>query len=326
MIETNTLTANYLHLQRLSTEDGPGIRTTVFFKGCSLHCAWCHNPESISTKPHIQWLSHLCIGCKTCVLSCPGGCITMKNNDRHINIERCILCGRCVEACPTNALEMLGKQITLEDLSKELLKDSAFFEQSDGGVTFSGGEPALQPEFVAALAKILKERGIHTALDTCGLVPKANLEMILPFIDLVLYDIKLIDADLHQEFTGARNEKILENLLWLAEAMKEKQYDFSLWIRTPLIPGTTAEKENLQAVAAFLNENLAGCIKRWELCAFNNLCRDKYARLGMQWKYDDEPLMTREELDACQDWAGQVYHDPQHVYVTGSARVEEQKD
>ncbi len=323
MIENSTLTANYLHLQRLSTEDGPGIRTTVFFKGCSLHCAWCHNPESISTKSHIQWLSHLCIGCKTCVLSCPGGCISMKDGERQINSAKCILCGRCVEVCPTNALEMLGKQIELEELSRELLKDNAFFEQSGGGVTFSGGEPALQPEFCAALARTLKEWGIHTALDTCGLVPQKNLEMILPFIDLILYDLKIMDAQQHQDFTGAGNDKILENLLWLAELLNEKRYDLSLWIRTPLIPGSTAKRENLQAIAAFLNEHLAGLVERWELCAFNNLCRDKYARLGMQWKYKDEPLMSRRELDACQEWARQVYHDPQHVYVTGAARVEE---
>jgi pyruvate formate lyase activating enzyme len=247
----------------------------------------------------------------------------MDEGGRHINAARCVLCGRCVEACPTNALEMLGKQIELEELSRELFKDNAFFEQSDGGVTFSGGEPALQPEFIAVLAKILQERGIHTALDTCGLVPQANLEMILPYIDLVLYDIKLMDTQQHQEFTGAGNERILENLLWLTEMMKENQYHFSLWIRTHLIPGATANKENLQAIAAFLNEHLAGRVERWELCAFNNLCRDKYARLSMQWKYEDKPLMKREDLNACQEWARQVYQDPQHVSVTGAARVEE---
>jgi len=323
MMESDTLTANYLHLQRLSTEDGPGIRTTIFLKGCTLRCAWCHNPESILKKPHLQWLSHLCIGCKTCVLSCPGGCISMENGQLRIDNSKCILCGRCAEACPANALELLGKHINVKELSEELLKDRAFFAQSGGGVTFSGGEPTLQPEFCAELMKILKGQGIHIALDTCGLSPQANLEMVLPYTDLVMYDLKLMDAQKHEQFTGARNEKILENLCWLAEILRDGSQELSLWIRTPLIPNATANKENLQAIATFLNQQLADLVERWELCAFNNLCRDKYARLGMEWKYRDQALMGQEELDACQEWARQVYHKPQTVHVTGAARVEE---
>jgi pyruvate formate lyase activating enzyme len=323
MMEHDTLTANYLHLQRLSTEDGPGIRTTIFLKGCTLRCAWCHNPESMITKPHLQWLSHLCIGCKTCVLSCPGGCISMENGKLRIDSSICVLCGKCAEDCPANALELLGKQIHVKELSEELLKDSVFFTQSGGGVTFSGGEPALQPDFCAALMKILKEQNIHTALDTCGLVPQSNLEMILPYTDLVMYDLKLMDAQQHQQFTGASNERILENLLWLAQVMRKRSQKLTLWIRTPLIPNATASKENVQAIANFLNQNLTDLVERWELCAFNNLCRDKYVRLGMDWEYRDQALMNREELDDCQQWARQVYHKPNTVNVTGAARVEE---
>ena len=323
MMETQRLTANYLHLQRLSTEDGPGIRTTVFLKGCPLHCAWCHNPESIGKKSHIQWLSHLCIGCKTCVLSCPGGCISMENGKLRIDYKICALCGKCAEACPANALEILGKEINSQDLSEELLKDQAFFAKSGGGVTLSGGEPAHQADFCTALMKLLKEQGVHTALDTCGLVPQINLEMILPYTDLVMYDLKLMDAGQHQQFTGASNERILQNLRWLVAKVRDGSLPLTLWIRTPLIPNATAKKENLQAIAVFLNETAVDLVERWELCAFNNLCRDKYMRLGMNWNYQNQALMSRAELDECLEWTKQVYRKPQTVSVTGAARVEE---
>jgi len=325
MEQTNldTLTANYLHLQRLSTEDGPGIRTTVFLKGCSLHCAWCHNPESISSTPFLQWQAYLCIGCQTCILSCPNDSLSMENGVLRVDRNVCRLCGECTDACPANALELLGKKIYSSELIEELLKDSAFFSQSDGGVTFSGGEPALQPEFTAAVMETLHEQGIHTALDTCGNVPLANLKLILPYTDLVLYDLKLMDSELHKKFTRVGNELILENLHWLVDYIHDNAQNLQLWIRTPLIPQATATQENLQAIAAFLNELESDVVERWELCAFNNLCRDKYERIGMHWDYEDQPLMRKDELDACQQWARQIYRKPQTVNVTGSARVEQ---
>ena len=321
--KTDTLTAKYLHLQRLSTEDGPGIRTTVFLKGCSLHCAWCHNPESISIKPHLQWLARLCIGCQTCVLSCPNDSLRMEDGILRIDRNRCRVCGVCVKNCPANALELLGDEIGVDELNAELLKDRAFFEKSQGGVTFSGGEPALQPEFCEAVMKTLQEAGIHTALDTCGMVPQTNLERILPYTDLVMYDLKLMDAQLHEKYTGAGNERILENLRWLAETLRKEYPQKKLWIRTPLIPGATASKENLQAIAKFLNENLKDLVERWELCAFNNLCRDKYERLGLHWDYCEQPLMSQAELEACQEWARQIYHNPEAVHATGVASSEQ---
>jgi len=314
----DNITANYLHLQRLSTEDGPGIRTTVFLKGCSLHCAWCHNPESISIKSYLQWFEQLCIGCQTCVLSCPNESLSMENGKLRIDRNRCRTCGVCVNACPANALELLGKRTTVEEMSQELLKDSAFFKKSSGGVTLSGGEPALQPEFCAALLNSLQEQGIHTALDTCGNVPRKNLAMILPYTNLVLYDLKIMDTREHQRFTGAGNELILENLIWLGAYLKQEFPEVKIWIRTPLIPGASASKQNLQAIAIFLNENLNGKVERWELCAFNNLCRDKYERLNLHWDYSEQTLMTPEELLECEGWAKEVYANPRSVFVSGA--------
>jgi len=162
------ITGRILHLQRLSTEDGPGIRTTVFFKGCPLRCAWCHNPESISTQPQMQWIAVRCIGCQTCVRTCPNGCLTLTPDGIVMDRERCDDCGKCVQACPSDARETLGKTVTVDEVLAELLKDRAYYEKSGGGVTLSGGEPSLQPDFAEALLRGLKAQGISTALDTCA--------------------------------------------------------------------------------------------------------------------------------------------------------------
>ena len=322
----DTLTATYLHLQRLSTQDGPGIRTTVFLKGCSLHCAWCHNPEIISSKPFLQWQSQLCIGCQTCILSCPNDSLSMENGILRVDRKVCRLCGECTDACPAHALEIIGKKIYRTELSEELLQDSALFARSGGGVTFAGGEPALQPEFTAAMMEILHQQGIHTALATGGNVPRASLEMILPHTDLVLYDLKIMDAGQHQRFTRADNALILENLHWLGQYIHREVPSTKLWIRTPLIPQATATKANLQAVAAFLNELERDVVERWELRAFNNMCSDKYTRLGMDSEYGDQPLMPQAALDDCQRWARESYQKPQIVNVTIVARSEQAEE
>ncbi len=214
MIQTNieTLTGTILHLQRLSTEDGPGIRTTVFYKGCPLSCHWCHNPESISIKPQVQWMKVHCIGCHTCIEVCPQHGLSAQPDGIHRDLEVCTACGTCVEDCPSNAMEMLGKKVEIDELVTELLKDRAYFEKSGGGVTLSGGEPTLQPAFTLELLRSLKERGIQTALDTCGLCSPETLSELLPFVDVLLYDLKLADSVQHREWTGVGNERILENL------------------------------------------------------------------------------------------------------------------
>jgi pyruvate formate lyase activating enzyme len=310
-----------LHLQRLSTEDGPGIRTTVFFKGCPLHCDWCHNPESISGRAETQWFSTRCLGCETCVNACPNSCLAMTADGLRIDRENCGACGTCAEACPSGALEFLGRTVTVAELLGELTKDRVYYEKSGGGVTLSGGEPTFQSDFAEALLKGLKEQGIATALDTCGLTATSVLDRLLPYTDLVLFDLKLKDSTLHQEFTGQPNERILQNLLYIREWIRQSDQIVRLWIRTPLIPGATTDPENLAGIGRYLVKALDGTVSRWELCAFNNLCRDQYARLGLEWKYARTPLMTPEDLEDCAAAARTSGFPAERIFATGATRV-----
>jgi pyruvate formate lyase activating enzyme len=314
------ISGRILHLQRLSTEDGPGIRTTVFFKGCPLRCAWCHNPESLSPRVQIQWFKERCLGCNTCLKSCPEDNLQRGENGLEIDRQHCQGCPICADACPANAIEVLGQPMTVDDLLKELLKDRAYYEKSGGGVTVSGGEPTLQPEFAEALLRSMKEAGIATALDTCGLCAPVILERLLPHVDLVLFDLKLLDSEGHRRYTSQPNPLILENLL-LVRDLQRRADTFQLWMRTPLIPGATDDDCNLRSIGAFLSENMEGAVSRWELCAFNNLCRDKYTRLGMHWDFANQPLMSQEELFRCETAAKTSGVDPGLVLVTGLTRI-----
>ncbi len=324
MKETDTsITGTILHLQRLSTEDGPGLRTTVFFKGCPLRCAWCHNPESLSLKQQVQWIANRCIGCDSCVEACTFEALTKTAEGILRDRERCTACGACVTACPTGAMEMLGETVSVEELVNELVKDRSYFEKSGGGVTLSGGEPSLQPEFALALIRALKTQGVSVALDTCGLCSAQTLEKLVKETDHVLFDLKLMDDSDHEKWTGAKNQRILENLENVKGWVKAAKGVKRLWIRTPLIPGATDDSKNIQAIGSHLAEHFNGTIERWELCAFNNLCRDKYERLGMNWRFAETPLMSKQDLARVEEWAKNSGVDAARVLVSGATRLED---
>ncbi len=311
------LSAPVLEIIRMSTEDGPGIRTTVFLKGCSLKCIWCHNPESISHKPQLQWIENRCIGCNLCVEVCPEKALENREGTVFINRELCNVCGKCVNECPSTAMELLGQEWEVKKLLSEILKDRAFFEKSGGGITISGGEPTLKHEFVTRLLEEAKKKNIHTALDTCGVTNREILDNLIPKVDLILYDLKEIDPQKHIEFTGSSNKRVLDNLLHIGEYKRTLFSPEKLWIRTPIIPGKTDTEENIAGIGKFIMTHLDGVLDRWELCSFNNLCRDKYLRLGKDWEFKDEELQTQDFLNKIREYADNTGFDPALIHVSG---------
>jgi len=302
------------NIQRFSTEDGPGIRTTVFFKGCPLSCVWCHNPEGISSRPQLLWYAARCIAARDCLKACPENALELTPQGMRINRERCTVCGLCEEACPAAALEVVGRPWTVEELVSEVKKDEAFYRNSGGGVTLGGGEPMMQADFVSVFLRRCKEEGLSTALDTSGCASWKEYEKVLPHVDLVLLDLKQMDAEKHLRMAGVKLEPILAN----ARRIGKKK--LAVWVRTPIIPGFTDTRENIAAVAGFIAENMPN-VERYDLLAFNNLCVGQYERLGIPFALKDAQLIRREELEELKLAAEEA--GAPNVHTSGATRLEE---
>jgi len=265
------------NIQRFSVHDGPGIRTTIFLKGCPLHCLWCDNPEGQKAGPEIVFWKDRCIRCETCIRICPNNAIkTAGRKSKMILKDRCTLCGRCLDTCYSRALEQIGKYVTVDEVLEEIDRDRIFFEASGGGVTASGGEPIAQPEFVTELFKGCKEKRIHTAMETCGYAEWSILEKVLKYTDLVLYDIKDMDPVKHKKFVGVQNKLILEN------AKKVSSKLIPMVVRIPVILRYNDREDNIKATGRFISE-LCG-VKKVNLLPYHRFGEAKYKRLGLKYR------------------------------------------
>jgi pyruvate formate lyase activating enzyme len=262
-------------IKRFSIHDGPGIRTTVFLKGCPLRCAWCHNPESQRPEPQVMLRPSRCIVCGECVDHCPEGAIQWNGQGPVTDRSLCIACGTCTPFCAGEARELVGEEKSAAEVLEIIRRDLAFFDESGGGVTFSGGKPLNQTPFLLALLQGCKALEIHTAVDTCGAAPWESLDRVRPFVDLFLYDIKLLDASRHRQATGSDNRVILENLRRLAQAGE------SIQLRMAIIPGVNDDAENLRQTAEFAAA-LPG-VRGISLLPYHSTAREKYANLGLDY-------------------------------------------
>jgi len=272
-VKTNSNKGLIFNIQYYSIHDGPGIRTTVFFKGCPLRCSWCQNPESQHTKNEILYDNEQCSGCETCVSICPQHAITVTEYGVKTDRSLCLACGECVYKCPQEARKLVGKLMTADEVFEEVHKDAIFYQQSNGGVTLSGGEPTAQPDFAVNVLRLCKDAGIHTALDTCGYTPFHNLERILEHVDLVLYDFKHINPGKHKKGTGVSNEIILDNARKIFHKIRKP-----LWARLTIIPGYNDSSENIEATIRFICEELDPSVKV-HLLPYHRLGLHKHKKL-----------------------------------------------
>ena len=265
-------------IRKYSIHDGPGIRTTVFFKGCPLRCWWCHNPEGQDVEPELVYRKSRCLGCDECSKSCQREAISLVAQSISVNREKCVPCNNCCRVCPSDALSIAGKQMTVKEILEEIEKDRTFYEESRGGVTFSGGEPLMQPDFLNALLNECKERAIHTAVNTCGFAQYEIIDRIRDKVDLFLYDIKTMDNRKHRKYTGASNEQILKNLKKLAESGS------SIVISFPIIPGINDDDKNVTRTAEFISS--LPNIQQVNLLPYHRAGIEKYKNLGKPYKLD----------------------------------------
>ncbi len=280
--------ANIFDIKRFGINDGEGIRTVFFLKGCPLRCAWCQNPEGLQPDIKLWYARHRCVSCKACVAACPEGAVAFDEKGVSIDDDKCTLCGLCVKACPTGALRFDAVRMTVEEALREVEKDRVFYEASGGGVTLSGGECTMSPAFSLELLAACKALGVNTAIETCLQVPTETLKAFLPVTDRVIADVKLADPALHKAYTGADNALILRNLRMLAESESD------LLLRVPLIPGFTMAEENVRAIG----ELIAALPRKVpvELINYNPMCREKYEALRKTYPVSDTSPLDRSRM------------------------------
>lgn len=273
------ITATVFDIQRFSVHDGPGIRTTVFLKGCHLNCLWCHNPESKSKEPEIMLYEKSCIGCGECVNACESKLHSFRNGTHTIDRDNCRKCGKCAEACVGGAISVSGKEKTVDEVFSEVLKDKTFYNNSGGGVTVSGGEPLMHTDFCFELLTMAKEQGISTACETSGFGKWENVERLSRCVDIFLWDYKETNPQRHREYTGVDNSLILENLRKL-DALGAK-----IMLRCPIIPGLNDREEHFRGIADTANKHLS--IKRIEIEPYHSLGKSKAFAIGKDYPLDD---------------------------------------
>ena len=278
---------NVLNIQRFCTDDGPGIRTTVFLKGCPLKCLWCHNPESQSRFSEIMYDAGKCIGCGSCISVCPKKCHEITAT--HVFLRKdCVGCGKCADVCSAKALELYGKEMQAEDVLHEIQRDRMFYDATGGGITVSGGEPLFQPYFTAELLRLCKESGIHTALETCGYASESVFSEVIRYCDFVLFDIKETDGEKHIAFTGVSLKPILRNL----EILNEKKIPFV--IRAPIIPTLNDREEHFENLSC-LRKKFENC-ERIQIMPYHDFGSYKYEKLGRKYFCEAIKPPTEEKL------------------------------
>lgn len=281
-------------IQHFSIDDGDGIRSTIFLKGCPLRCLWCHNPEGLAVTPQLQYMKNKCSSCFKCLNVCPQQAHYLNHGNHQIDFQKCKQCGKCVSTCPTGALEMAGIWMEPVEILSEVMQDEIFFKESGGGITVSGGEPMQQPDFLYELLKLFKENGLSTALETSGFGKSADYERIVPYVDQFLWDYKLTDPDLHKHYTGVKNDLILKNL--------DLVYGLGgrILLRCPLIPDINDNQEHFKGIASIIKKYPG--LQGYEIMPYHKLGTSKTERLG----YAPQELYTVPDKAVVQSWKDQI--------------------